>query len=185
MGDNGRTQLVTGHKVPKHHPRLMAYGTLDELNSHCGLLGSMIQKSPNTINDLEIIHKVQNELFNLGSQLACDDPDISKTLPNLDEDFISTLETRMDQHSLQLMPLNNFILPGGSVSAAQSHICRCVCRRAERELVQLKDLENLEVANCTMFINRLSDYFFSLARWLNLQSGIEDVLWGQKFSEAD
>lgn len=184
-GDSGQTRLVGGECIYKDHPRVDTYGQIDELNSRIGLAQSQLQEN-NTQSlqplgsDLE---RIQNELFNLGSLLACEDPQLLSKLPPLKESSVQALETQIDEMEKDLSPLKNFILPGGSVPTAQLHLCRTACRQAERLCVSLarqleeqkEDKDILEIA--LKYLNRLSDFFFVAARWSNKQQGIEDIPW--------
>jgi cob(I)alamin adenosyltransferase len=171
-GDAGKTSLVGGTRVSKTHVRLEAYGTVDELNSFVGLLACQIDDE-NTSNVLSF---VQHKLFAVGSSLATD----TETMPLkaagivTDED-IARLEQEIDRLDGELPALNNFVLPGGSEAAARAHLCRTICRRAERNIYRLK--EDFWVDNhVLMFINRLSDYFFMLARKEANKTGSE-IFW--------
>lgn len=171
-GDQGKTGLIGGTRVSKSDLRLEAYGTVDELNAHIGLLCAE-GVSGDQAGLLEII---QNDLFLLGSWLATDQTiaDASKFLP--DESHISDLETAMDKMNEILPELKSFILPGGCKAASQAHICRTVSRRAERRIIAFSleyNTDNLILK----FINRLSDYFFVLSRHLNHLEGIEEISW--------
>jgi cob(I)alamin adenosyltransferase len=172
-GDEGLTSLLSGKRVGKMDQRLAVYGTTDELNSFVGLLISGL-KSP-----IPLLTEIQHSLFNLGSLVACDDPVFLPRLAKLENHAIQNLETQMDLMQGQLPALKNFILPGGSLSASHAHLCRTIARRAERELAQWLS-ENPEPAldiNLLVYLNRLSDYFFVLARWLNQEQGQKDQLW--------
>lgn len=170
FGDKGMTSLFGGKTIPKDALRIEAYGTIDELNSFIGLL---IASSNN--NQHTILSKIQNKLFNIGSELACDPetPMIdSSVLPN---DIIE-LEEQIDAMNEVLPPLKNFILPGGSQAIGYAHVCRTVCRRAERRLVGLKSISNVD-QNILIYLNRLSDYFFVLARYIGFSTNVEEVIW--------
>lgn len=179
-GDKGKTSLLGGQRVDKNHPKLDAYGTVDELNCHIGLLLIQIQnqnqklKADGATSDLI---KIQNHLFLLGSHIACNSEDDRKMYKI--KDFSSAnsewIENLIDQLEEKLEPLKNFILPGGSLVSAQAHICRTVCRRAERLVSSLEDHEPIWL----IYLNRLSDYFFVLARYLNHTQGIKDIIWVQ------
>lgn len=172
-GDQGETSLIGGARVSKSHARLEAYGTVDELNSLTGLLRTYTQNTPEVDDVLEII---QHRLFQVGSHLACEDEATRGFLPKFEAEFCFLLEQKMDEMSSQLPELKNFILPGGGEASSRAHICRTVCRRAERSLFSISPLTptDQEVAR---YLNRLSDYFFVLARWFNLKAGVPDVIW--------
>ncbi len=178
-GDKGSTSLLGGQRVEKNHPKLKAYGTVDELNSHMGLLLSFVKKDiSNSDIEQNFIFEIQNHLFLLGSHLACfEDSDRQKfKIASFDTCQTIFLEDGIDKLEKSLMPLKNFILPGGSASSSQAHICRTVCRRAERLVAALKDFDPIWL----IYLNRLSDYFFVLARHLNKLQNIEDIIWVQK-----
>ena len=187
-GDEGQTQLVGGECIYKDHPRVDAYGQIDELNSRIGFAQSHLQKN-NTVGSIAKLEphlqRIQNELFNLGSLLACEDPQLLPKLPQLQEDSVKKLEIKIDEMEEDLTPLKNFILPGGSELSAQLHLCRTACRQAERLCVSLfRQSENPTeegsfFTTALKYLNRLSDFFFVAARWSNQQQGIEDVPWNK------
>lgn len=183
-GDKGKTSLIGGTRVSKSHIRLDAYGTLDELNSVIGLMRfHMTQElSGDEASELQTIcHDIQNDLFNLGSHLACEDVKLRSTLPSVGQLHIDELEKMMDEFSKDLTPLKNFILPGGSGSASTAHIARTVCRRAERLCVSLLEDETEEIeADIVRYVNRLSDFLFVFARYLNHLAKREEILWAPK-----
>ncbi len=195
-GDKGQTSLIGGKRVSKSHLRLEAYGTLDELNCVIGVLSVEVAadlgrgfagESSTVVKELRTI---QNDLFNLGSRLACEDAALSAKLPALGSDRIPCLEKEMDRFSDELKPLKNFILPGGSRSSAQAHIARTVCRRAERLCVTLgsphseSEVEPALVDPTVIsFLNRLSDYFFVLARHLNRLLAVDEPVWKGQASQ--
>lgn len=171
-GDKGLTSLIGGTRVPKHHLRIETYGTVDELNSYLGLIACMSTAE----EDRSLIKEIQDRLFTIGSSLASD-PDKSKIkIPDLHLSDIELLEIEIDKINTYLPALKHFILPGGSVLAAQCHIARCICRRAERHVVKLAETSNID-DKVTMYLNRLSDYLFILARKVNFSNNIEENLW--------
>lgn len=171
-GDTGNTGILGGTRLPKHHIRIESYGTLDELNSHVGLLRDQPEAQP---YKAELI-KIQEELFTLGSQLASDPIKNKMELPMIDASDIEYLEQRMDAMEENLPEMRFFVLPGGHASVSQAHICRCVCRRAERLCVALK--ENEPVNDLILqYLNRLSDYFFVLSRQLTVDLNVEEIPW--------
>lgn len=171
-GDKGQTSLLSGKRVPKHHQRIEAYGTIDELNSHSGLLRDSAQ---NTVVTKQIL-EIQNILFTIGSHLAAEPGERSFPLPDIKTSSIEKLEKWMDKMDEELPEMRNFVLPGGHEAVSQCHICRCVCRRAERRVVELN--ENSPVDEVIIqLLNRLSDYFFVLSRWLTKQLDIQEVPW--------
>lgn len=171
-GDKGQTSLANGHRVSKSSARIHAYGTSDELNSYIGLLraGVARQALPNEILKQvdEQLYYIQNRLFDLGARLAASD------LP-IKPEFVTLLEQWIDQMQARLTPLRVFILPAGSEVVAQAHVCRTICRRLERLMV---DLPENEVAQDDLIsINRLSDYLFTLARYLGESLNIPVSAW--------
>lgn len=175
-GDRGQTSLVDGSKANKSDLRLDTYGTVDELNSHLGLLISGLKEVTAFNQDISNIQQIQIWLFQLGSQLACADPEMAKHLPTLTHAEQTTLEKQIDFWDDELPQLKNFVLPGGHPLAAQAHICRTVCRRAERHCVGLSKTTDLDDHSIS-FLNRLSDYLFCLARLINHRLGIDSIEW--------
>lgn len=175
-GDDGTTALGGGQRVPKDSLRIEAYGTVDELSS---VIGGALAAGVDEVLAAPL-RRIQNDLFNLGSDLCILEADkATKPVPGIEERHVVGLEELMDRLSADLEPLANFILPGGSASAAWLHLARTVCRRAERLLVALKREE--EVGPWTLrYLNRLSDALFVLARWENRSRGVEDVLWDSR-----
>ncbi len=172
-GDGGETSLFGGEKVKKYHQRVESYGAVDELNSHIGLLIAQTQEV-NLINSLQ---KIQRTLFNVGSLLATpQSSDFYQKLETITENEINFLETEIDWMEEPLPELTQFILPGGSVRTAQTHICRTVCRRAERNIVLLNENEKIE-KSIIIFMNRCSDYFFVLSRYIGHLENKTDVFW--------
>lgn len=173
-GDKGETGLFGGERVSKNNLRLNAYGSIDELNSFLGLAAIEV-----TNNDIKNILKVlQNKLFVLGSDLATPETEKNAKLKitRLPDAYITDTEQSIDKFEAQLNELNNFILPGGSKGSALLHICRTISRRAEREVVALKNAEHIG-ENIVIFLNRLSDLFFVLSRFENKYSNIPDTKW--------
>ncbi len=174
-GDKGQTSLVGGSRVSKTDVRLLSYGTVDELNSVIGLVRAHLGE----LSDFDSrLQNVQNNLFNLGSHLACDDAAMRSKLPGLSADALSLLEGDMDSWESELQPLKQFILPGGTVAAAFAHQARTVCRRAEREILVLHSSSPVE-SDILIYMNRLSDWLFLLARKLNHALGVADVPWSK------
>lgn len=173
-GDKGMTSLVGGKRVAKAHVRLDAYGTTDELNS---FVGSLIEKTEDK-HDLEVLSYIQHKLFTVGSYLATETEAIPpKAASIITDKDITLLESEMDKIDSTLPPLRQFVLPGGSESAARAHICRTVCRRTERCIYRVK--EEFPVDDLIlMFVNRLSDYFFLLARKECNKQG-KEIFWNQ------
>jgi cob(I)alamin adenosyltransferase len=175
-GDRGETGLLGGERVWKDTPRLEVCGSLDELNALLGLVGAE-HALPAEIGDL--LTRIQNMLFNAGSQVAAVPPAAAKALL-IGESNIEQLESAIDRFETELPPLAHFILPGGCRAAALLHVARTVCRRAERRLVTLSNAEPGGVdRRLLMFLNRLSDLLFVLARLANHRAGLADVPWRQ------
>lgn len=171
-GDKGNTSLLGGTRVPKYHVRIEAYGTVDELNASMGMLGEeqVLQSF------LPLIREVQNKLFTLGSILANDPKKSHFEIPGIEEADIKNLEDAIDQLNDQLDLLKNFVLPGGHSANAWAHICRTVCRRAERRVVELAEQTELD-PKVIRYLNRLSDWLFMVARFASKQSGAEEIIW--------
>jgi cob(I)alamin adenosyltransferase len=185
-GDKGTTSLVGGKRVSKGDARLEAYGTLDELNSTLGIVRAHLSAARDKsefFTGLEpAVQRVQNNLFNIGSHLACDDTKMQASLPKLPATDLATLEEHMDMWESELPPLKNFILPGGSALAAYAHHARTVCRRAERDCVRLNehlDAEDAVDPTHMIYLNRLSDWLFLLARQCNFRLKVEDIPWSK------
>lgn len=171
-GDKGTTALVGGTRVPKSHVRLDAYGTIDELNSFVGLLICQIT-DPDV---LKVLSFIQQKLFTVGSYLATETEAISpKAASIITDENIKLLESEMDRMDGELPPIRQFILPGGSESSCRAHICRTVARRAERCIYRVKNEYPVE-DNIIIFVNRLSDYFFILARTEGVKQG-KEIFW--------
>lgn len=177
-GDLGETSLVGGERVAKDHPRISAYGTLDELNSFVGLLRSELHKDHAEFGGIQsTLEMVQNNLFNIGSHLACEVETMRAKLPNLSAGASEILEREIDQWDSQMPRLNQFILPGGYMGASTAHLSRAICRRAEREMYTLKSQGVVVESTHLIFMNRLSDWLFVLARYLNFKLGVADTVW--------
>ena len=178
-GDKGTTALFGGTRVPKHHIRIESYGTIDELNSHIGLIRDQA---------IDLIHKkvlmeIQDRLFTVGAILATDPEKATLkngkdrlNIPKISETDIKLLEDNMDNMNAVLPPMTNFVLPGGHETVSFCHIARTVCRRAERLASHLNDLEPFQ-PETLMYINRLSDYLFVLARKLSHELQAEEIKW--------
>ncbi len=171
-GDKGETALLGGTRVPKHHIRIEAYGTVDELNSWIGNIRDSIGVDFETE-----LYRIQNYLFTLGSHLATTPTkEVKMSLPDLKPKEINFLEERIDQMEQTLPALKNFVLPGGHPYASKLHIARCVCRRAERISVALSVEENID-QTIIQYLNRLSDYLFVLSRFVLKKNEGEEVIW--------
>ncbi len=179
-GDQGKTRLVDGRECSKASLRVETYGAVDELNSFLGLAMSAM-KDHSELGDLGLeIKQIQNQLFTLGSHLACESETTRQHLPSMNAAWVESLEKSIDQMTSQLAPLKNFILPGGDISAGHLHICRTVARRAERMVVRLLEElegEQKEIHLALVYLNRLSDYLFTAARFANHKLGISDQIW--------
>ena len=171
-GDKGNTQLLGGSAVSKNHIKLNCYGTIDELNA---FIGNIYDQEINEIHKTTLI-KIQNHLFNLGSCIAFDKKNKSISPPNITEDNIKMLEYQIDKMDNELPTLQNFILPSGHPNVSKCHIARTVCRRAERNLVALKQQEDVDPLHIK-YLNRLSDYLFVLARYILMENNIPAVEW--------
>lgn len=180
-GDTGKTSLVGGQRVPKAHPRIEAYGTVDELNAFVGSLSQSVREELPESDDktwfLEVLIRVQHELFNLGSILATLPEDVHPQQPRIKDGDIAQLESDIDRCNAGLAVLRSFVLPGGSRSNTDCHLCRTVCRRAERELLRAQSAQESISAEAIRYLNRLSDAFFVWSRWINGSMGREEVLW--------
>lgn len=172
-GDSGTTSLGGGQRVPKASPRVQAYGTVDELNSQLGVaLALGLSEMSETI-----LRSVQNELFDLGSDLSFPEEDKEKfPIPSLEVRHVERLERVIDEVSAVVGPLENFILPGGSIGSAQLQVARTVCRRAERDVSALAREEAIGEHGLS-YLNRLSDMLFVLARYENHVQGVPEPLW--------
>lgn len=170
-GDTGKTSLFGGKRLLKDHQRIEAYGTVDELNSHLGLLRDCLRGE----REREVLKQVQDLLFTVGSNLAMD-PEQDFQLPGLLPEDIELLEGEIDRMNESLPELKHFILPGGHTTVSYCHIARCVCRRAERRVVTLGQSGQVE-AIIIQFLNRLSDYLFVLARKIGRDEGVAEVRW--------
>lgn len=175
-GDTGKTSLVGGKRVDKFSPRLEAYGTVDELNSFIGLLCTR-QPIIDNPEILSTLHSVQSRLFDIGAYLATDNSDNQQLQPSgLSDGDISHLEGCIDTMTAVLPPLTSFILPGGCTAACYAHLCRTICRRAERRVLALEP-EVTVAPIVERFLNRLSDYFFTLSRYVNLLTSNSETPW--------
>ena len=173
-GDLGKTSLIGGTKVPKSHVRIDTYGTVDELNSYIGLVGDYFEDAISR----KTLKEIQDRLFTIGSSLACDpDREPSMKIPDLNESDITFLEREIDRMNEVLPTMKSFILPGGHVAVSTTHVARCVCRRAERCCVNMKEHDLFVEPLVIKYLNRLSDYLFVLSRYISHNSGITEVKW--------
>lgn len=179
-GDKGETGLVGGSRVSKADIRLETYGEVDELNSQLGMLRSFLAREKGDFGvETQILKETQSALFTLGSNLASEKASREKfKLPNLGSNLIKKLESEIDRLDEKLEPLKNFILPDGTMAASAAHIARSVCRRAERRFVAFSlELPGEAPENGLELLNRLSDYLFTLSRYINKTQGEEETVW--------
>ena len=179
-GDQGETSLAGGQRVPKNGARIEAYGTVDELNSFLGVARASAEEAAAAIPELEpltaILLRVQHELFNLGSILATLPEDVHPKQARITEAEIAQLEREMDQMNESLPPLRSFVLAGSNRLDAELHVCRTICRRAERTCVTLSHAESVP-PEAIVYLNRLSDALFVWSRWVSHVSGAGETLW--------
>jgi len=174
-GDTGTTSLIGGSRVPKHHLRIESYGTVDELNSYIGLIRDHdIDK-----HDISTLLEIQDRLFTIGSHLASEPGKGKMKLPELYVEDIHFLEQQIDLMDDQLEEMRSFVLPGGHPVVSHAHIARCVCRRAERVVVHLAEQSEVDEKVVT-YLNRLSDYLFTLSRKLTKDLNAQEIPWVPK-----
>jgi len=171
-GDKGYTSLIGGTRVPKYHIRIESYGTIDELNSWIGL----IRDQHTGLHDDNILKQVQDRLFTIGALLAADPEHSRMQIPDLQIEDITLLENEIDNIVAGLPELKHFILPGGNNAVSYCHLARCVCRRAERIIVQLATESTVD-EKVNIYLNRLSDYLFTLARKLANEAQLPENKW--------
>lgn len=178
-GDKGETSLVSGNRISKADHRIDLYGDLDELNSRLGIAASHMNLVSELKNEVSFLYELQSMLFNLGSNMACEVENRGKyKLPQVSAEIVSRLEDEIDRMDQELEPLKNFILPGGTILASELHLCRTGARSVERKAIAFLNSAKEELPeNCVIFLNRLSDYFFVLARYANKLQGGEEILW--------
>lgn len=171
-GDKGQTSLIGGTRVPKYHLRIESYGTVDELNAYIGLIYTQ------DINPAykKVLKEIQDRLFTVGSSLAADPEKSKMKIPDLLETDINLLENEIDAFTAALPALKHFVLPGGNTIVAYAHVARCICRRAERLVVELAEKDFVEPL-VVRYLNRLSDYLFVLSRKINADFGAEENIW--------
>lgn len=173
VGDDGSTSLVGGIRVSKTDVRIEAYGTVDELNSEIGLLISEVKSN----DDAVFLEHVQNNLFIVGSYLATDQSQTSlKSASELQQQEVEKLEHAIDEIEELIPPQRSFILPGGSRESSLAHVCRTVCRRAERRILEVAEMTSVS-PQILAYMNRLSDYLFVLSRKLNFIANIDEKIW--------
>lgn len=171
-GDKGQTSLFGGTRVAKHHIRIAAYGTVDELNSYIGL----IRDQEIAQESIKTLLEIQDRLFTMGSILATESENNKVRVPLLTNSDITFLENEIDKMNAQLPEIKSFVLPGGHPTVSFCHIARCVCRRAERAVSQLSELEKVDEL-VIIYLNRLSDYLFVLARKIAKDKGSKETSW--------
>ena len=179
-GDKGETSLVGGERLPKDAPRIEAYGTVDELNAYIGIARQTAEdllRAHPALSELDtILKRVQHELFNVGSILATLPKDVHPRQPRVTQAEITQLEKEIDRMNEGLPELRSFVLPGGCRLNAELHVCRTVCRRAERHCVSLARGEELD-PDIVRYLNRLSDALFVWSRWASHTLGVPEILW--------
>jgi cob(I)alamin adenosyltransferase len=176
QGDHGDTALAGGQRVAKDSPRIDAYGTVDELNSFIGMARETAARADAATPLSKILLRVQHELFNLGSILATLPQDVHPKQARVTSREVDQLEREMDSMNLDLAPLRSFVLPGGSRLNAELHVCRTVCRRAERACVTMGRVETVP-PDAIRYLNRLSDALFVWSRWASHITGAPETLW--------
>ena len=184
-GDDGTTALGNGERIAKSSKRVSAYGSVDELNSFIGLARSFVESDK--LKELDkILATIQNDLFDLGADLCIPDKDKNADSLKIVKSYVINLEKEIDKLNSQLEPLRSFILPGGTKVSAYVHIARTIARRCEREMIELRQIEEAEISKeAVQYINRLSDFLFVAARYVNLKSDFDDILWipGNNYEE--
>ena len=174
-GDKGKTSLLGGKRVSKNHIRIEAYGTVDELNSYVGLMRDLDSNMARS----ELYQHIQDRLFMIGASLAQESGKKTVFKSDLNKHDVMELEQAMDAMSSVLPEMRNFILPGGHQLVSFAHITRCVCRRAERKVIELAESDAVE-DDVIVYLNRLSDYFFVLARKLSAELGAGEIKWAPR-----
>lgn len=180
-GDKGNTGLAGGTRVSKSNPRIMAYGQIDELNANLGLVVAILSEEAanKALSDIiEVLLSIQNDLFIVGSDLADPDyrPSVNSKTPRVGQDMVTRIENNIDNFESELDPISYFILPGGTSESSILHVCRSVARRAEVSVVSLANSNTIN-ETLLVYINRLSDLLFVLARTVNKRKNIKDVAW--------
>jgi cob(I)alamin adenosyltransferase len=194
IGDKGQTQLGTGHKISKGDVRIEAYGTIDELNAVMGLLRDHLMnavkeiKQPSSIGQVgtvsaagtvQALLRIQHHLFDLGGELSMPDVEGAGEKWGVSTSDVKRLEEEIDAMNATLNPLENFLLPGGHVVNSVSHMARTVCRRAERRLVSLHEVQSVR-PETIIYLNRLSDWLFVFGRFISKEIGVGEILWDQR-----
>ena len=178
-GDKGTTGLVSGNRISKADSRIDLYGELDELNSRVGVGVSYLAIDVEFKNVVDFLHHIQSAIFDLGSNLACEVENRAKyNLPQISDAYITEIEQEIDRMDGELEELKSFILPGGTHAAAAFHVCRTGARSVERKLIQYFETTGEELPqNSAIFLNRLSDYFFMLSRYINKHKAVAEIVW--------
>lgn len=178
-GDKGTTGLVSGNRISKADSRIDLYGELDELNSRVGVGVSYLAIDVEFKDVVDFLHHIQSAIFDLGSNLACEVENRAKyKLPQISDEYITDIEHEIDRMDGTLEPLKSFILPGGTHAAAAFHVCRTGARSVERKLIHYFETTGEELPqNSAIFLNRLSDYFFMLSRYINKHKGVTEIEW--------
>ncbi len=179
-GDQGETSLIGGERVSKSDPRLDCYGTVDEVNATLGLVATALARSVAGPHLMPVITRVQNELFNLGAELATPDPERRAKLPRIEQRHIDGLERDIDAVNDDLPELTSFVLPGGGEASAAFHLARTVCRRCERLVVGLAQAEDIGGELPIQYLNRLSDALFVWGRWCAFKDRQPEPLWDSR-----
>lgn len=182
-GDDGTTSLFGGNRVRKEHPRIDAYGTVDETNSTVGQARAHLADQPGEERLDPVLADVQEELFVVGADLATP-MDSKPVVPRIEEEHVVAVESRIDEFDAELAPLEQFILPGGAPAGATLHSARTICRRAERRTVEASASVSIN-RQAVVYLNRLSDLLFVLARWANKQAGVREDRWSSPTSSGE
>lgn len=184
LGDQGKTQLFGGPKISKSDCNIEAYGQIDELNVFVGrLITSLSEFKVHFSSQINLLTRTQNYLFNIGSHLSCGDEKFRDQLPPLTSSETLNLENQIDEMTEFLPALKEFILPGGSSQSNEAHVCRVFCRRAERTAMSFFEERHIDLNNenhfliMLQYLNRLSDYFFTLARYINFKLSYPESTW--------
>ncbi len=173
-GDTGGTSLIGGVRVVKNHIRIESYGTVDELNSYLGMVNDLCANEEINV----WLKEIQDRLFTIGSMLAtAPEKETKMKLPDLLDTDISWMENLIDTMSVKLPEMRSFILPGGNIASSTCHVARCVCRRAERICVAMQEEGEFIQAIVIKYLNRLSDFLFTLCRYINYINNTKEVLW--------
>ncbi len=175
-GDKGATSLVGGERVAKDDIRVEAYGTVDELSAFVALLGDKLVDGEGTFSEyIADIHKINSTLMTIEAHLASDGS-ITDKLPAVTDEAVQYIESRIDELQSQLPPLDKFTIPGGEERVSLCHVCRTVCRRAERRSITAAREFDI-TPNAVIYLNRLSDYLYALGRVVSVRLGVEEILW--------